>query len=521
MKYDLDLKAGLDLWRSELYGDWYRDPWAWPELAWLEKSLSKVEIDSYLESKNRTVQLRTLPFFHLVDIPKSRLGIRPAVVQDPLSRWLYLSAVASSAATLHQSLAKFVYGWRVRDAGKPERNGPEWGKYIEWIRIGGKLESALQTDVTSCFASIEINRLAEELRQRLGNKAPAHLMIQVGQAHDALSNRSGLPQRSFGSAIVANYFLTPIDDCLTEAQRAGKVKIVTRWMDDITAFGIDSALYELFLDIQQVMRSVGLEANSAKSVLVAGAQAVDAVDLEHGEPLKIRSVKFVGSAGFEVDYDQKDVDRVLNLEREVLDKGGAEGKHAIKKILLTLRNAELFDRHDEWLSVAHQMPHAADSLGRFFRAAALCGEDPEAKWRELQEWLVDFYGQPWSRVPWVRAQLALSVPVEQVGKSILNVMEGWLADSDDVQLVAVAAQRLAARAPETCRSIISGRADRVTDPLLQRVLGLAVLATGSNRNLAQKLVRRDQTNQILAQALEDNGWAAPPISSDFDEGPDA
>lgn len=520
MTYGLDLQGGLSLWTDELYGDWYRDPWSWPELQWLRKSLSKCGPEQYFRrTRGEPLQLTQPPRYHAIEVPKSQLGVRPAVVQDPLSRWLYLSAVSSSIVTLHADLPDFVYGWRSRGSTRPAPNGQEWQSYMERVREGEPLPAALQTDITSCFASIEIDRIMLEIFQQLGNTGPANVISQVLHAHNAINGRSGLPQRSFGSAALSNFFLSPIDELLSRATARKGVGVVARWMDDIVCFGDDATLYGLFLDIQQSMRALGLEANSSKSFLVTSSEAVEAIDLENGTPLKVRFQPGAGSGRRQRSPNPIDVNRLKHAESKILDENGGT-RPAVKKILVSLRNAEQFDRWEEWLDIVQYIPHAADALGRYLRDAATHGEvdGNGLTWGELDEWLEDFFSQQWSRVHWVRAQLALSIPTENAGQRLLNIMENWLEQDTEVQLLAVAAQRLAERKPDVCRSIVSARAGSVADPLLQRILALAVLTTGRNRSLAQTLVRQDGSNSILGSALDDENWSAPPVSSDFEGG---
>lgn len=59
--------------------------------------------------------------------------------------------------------------------------------------------------------------------------------------------------------------------------------------------------------------------------------------------------------------------------------------------------------------------------------------------------------------------------------------------------------------------------DSISDPLAQRVLGLAVLSSGNNRALAKRLASANEANSLLRACLEDESWTAAPVASDFDE----
>ena len=519
MTFGLDIAAGVALWTDELYGDWYRDPWAWPERKWLQRSGSKFDVRQYVGPQaGGLINVRVRPYFHLLDIPKSRLGVRPAVLQDPLSRLLYLSAIGPSIGKMHHSVPEFVYGWRSRGgSAHPNDNASEWASYMERVRQGRDTSLALQTDITSYFASIEIDRLEEELRQRFGKVGPIDVIHDILREHDSLHTRSGLPQRSFGSAILANFFLQPLDECIMRALKVRRIFNASRWMDDIVCFGEEASLYETNLDIQQEMRALGLEANTAKSFLLEPEAAINSIDLEQGKKIDIRwRVGPKSGEGRRV-INPKDLAKVRRIEDRILADAGTESRPRLKRALVSLIAADRFRRHSEWLDAARKIPHAADALGRYLRAAAQSDNAPRARrWPELQEWLLDFLGQPWARIPWVKAQLMLTVPTEHLRKPLLQDMEGWLENSTDVQLLAVAAQRLAVRSPKSFRSIVSTRADSIGDPLLQRVLCLAVLNSGQNRALARRLAKAHDANVLLRVSLEDENWSAPPVARDFD-----
>jgi hypothetical protein len=123
----LDLAAGALLAAAEMYGDWYRDPWSWPELgAQFVESLD-AEADLMLARNARgEYHLAYLPAFHLIDVPKSWLGVRPVVVQDSASRLAFLSATQAGLDKLHSSLPD----WRKRGGDIVASGGPEWAAYV-------------------------------------------------------------------------------------------------------------------------------------------------------------------------------------------------------------------------------------------------------------------------------------------------------------------------------------------------------------------------------------------------------
>jgi len=261
----LDLPAGAAFAAAEMYGDWYRDPWGWPELTPQAVALFDAEEDLALRrAAAGEYHLQLQPFFHLIDVPKTRLGVRPAVVQDAMSRLAYLSAAHSGMAKFHAGLPDWVYGWRMRGDEVVASGRGEWPAYVETLPRRDQGGYGLITDITSFFASIRPERLEQIVYGRLGKVTTAHVIMDVVHAHDSLSTRSGLPQRSFASAVIAHAVLQPIDDALDAAWLTPGVTAVRRWMDDMSAEGEEDALFALLMDLQERARQVGLELNRVR-----------------------------------------------------------------------------------------------------------------------------------------------------------------------------------------------------------------------------------------------------------------
>jgi hypothetical protein len=152
--YGLDFNAASSLAVLEQFGDWYRDPWGWPELG--KATVEELDPLSLLRKTDSQLHLVHQPHFQLIEVPKTRLGVRPAVVQDPLSRLAYLAATTSGLSKLHGELPDWVYGWRMREGPALADNGTEWRDYAASLATARSEEAfGLLTDITSFFASIE------------------------------------------------------------------------------------------------------------------------------------------------------------------------------------------------------------------------------------------------------------------------------------------------------------------------------------------------------------------------------
>src|SRR5690606_19703914 len=137
-------------------GDWYRDPWGWPE--------ASPEYVSTLQPGDLGVLRRpdgfgtTWAAFHPFSFPKSYVGVRPAVVLDAASRIAYTSAVASAVPSLHNDLPDWVFGWRLR-GGQLLGSSAEWDLYQTSQTPIADSPFAAQTDITSFFASVNVDLL--------------------------------------------------------------------------------------------------------------------------------------------------------------------------------------------------------------------------------------------------------------------------------------------------------------------------------------------------------------------------
>ncbi len=523
MKLGIDIKAGSDLAIAEMYGDWYRDPWGWPEMVFLSQQPQKFDLSSVLMKEEGEHVLAVPPSYHMLEVPKSRLALRPAVVQDSLSRLVYASAVASNLPALHADLPDWAFGWRYRAGTGRTRNSDEWKQYLA-LNEGWSwpVDFALQVDIASFFASIDISRLVESLYHLLGKNAAVSVIGHLLRTHDHLSTRSGIPQRSFASAALAHVYLRPLDDALASAAKSGATAVV-RWMDDITAVGTEERMYRLFLDLRDRAHQLGLNFNDSKSRLIDAAAAAQAI---RGEALQEIDVPMrpLGDAYESGEVIAYDTSNLLRLEEQILQSPSSASRTLIRAVLTSLRRCNELTQWQQWLTVAHQIPHAADSLGRYLRQAAdkddfLWYPKPSAIWDDLSSWFVQYSRQQWGRVSWATSQLALIFPASIRSANVIDLWTEWLEASNQVQMVAIAGQRLASRDPSRCRDIIRGRIDHVTDPVLLRALGLAFLTAGGDRRTVKSILDRDPRNVLVSLTLAERDWSPPPVAIDFDSQP--
>jgi len=250
----LDLDAALVSLHYELQGDWYRDPWGWPELDWLVSKGSKLTTARLNAAGTKRVAK--------IDVPKENFGTRPAIVMDPVDRLIYQALVDRQSAKLIGNLRPFVFGWRLKApspaAGQWSHNDKQHAAFRDVIESAASFSSAaLRTDVVSCFASMDLERLCEMVESRAGSGRVTDRLNDLVRGWGRVVGRAGLAQRSSASAALANMYLTPIDDVLfghDKRRKKGRTKPrgllrtlgtmprVARWMDDVWVFGHDAGV---------------------------------------------------------------------------------------------------------------------------------------------------------------------------------------------------------------------------------------------------------------------------------------
>ena len=291
----LDYRTAAKNVRSEFPGDWYRDPWGWPEVDYVLGPAAD-RLTAHLAS-GRSHEVA------LVDVPKENWGSRPAVVLGILDRLAYQAVVDRYSVELIGDLHRSTYGWRLKPGVSPARgdyshNSLQWDVYRNHLKeAGGAFDAALRTDVVSCFASIPISELQGSLDDRLPKGEISNWLTRFLGDMNKTPLRPGLPQRSLPSAVIANMYLSSLDDVLDHHAKLipsilmltpGQKKLPerkswTRWMDDIWLFGDDAGdMRSAQIELQNVVRSLGMSINSAKTEVLEGEKvATHALQIEH------------------------------------------------------------------------------------------------------------------------------------------------------------------------------------------------------------------------------------------------
>lgn len=498
---DLDLDLALYNCRNDILGDWYRDPWGWPELDWVVHQRPELIVARLNSTGARRVAR--------LDVAKENFGIRPAVVLDPIDRLTYQALVDRVSKRLIDSMPRWVYGWRLpspaKASGAYARNDHQWRKFVTRIKdASGSFPGLLKTDIVSFFSSVKVEFLNERLFELAGHNDVTERLAEMLLSWQRIPERSGLPQRSAASAVLANMYLSSIDDLMQHyLARPDSEAAITcmRWMDDIWLFGEDEGyLRGLQLELQRALRSIGLELNTAKTDVFLGSDAHD-----EAEKLDLTGLDYLLSM-------EPPSPPALNEFNALIGQLTAAPERAnrttIKFVTTRMRNHELYQELPNFIESAPRMPQGADSLARLFRDS---GES-----RNLVNWYLDYATGPWGKIDWTVAQLGTmfsSSPSIPIG--LEEFFSGLLMNNRSLALTALGAQRLAASDTGDVRYTIREAATLSDNPMQRRVLALGALQAGESRLVVRRILSEFEENAVTLEMLEDRGFRRPKPSADF------
>jgi hypothetical protein len=491
-------KAARNCYR-DITGDWHRDPWGWPEIGWAANTGRQVAYDYLSGGGARPVAL--------LDVPKENFILRPAVVLDPLDRLCYQALIDRGSSRLIGELSSAAYGWRLKrgapEDGNYESQAKEWQRYrLNVEAVGRWYPAALQTDIVSYFASMDIDEMTRRVRSVLGSTSVVDRLVEMIEFWSATPGRSGLAQRVLPSSVLANMFLTPVDDVLGRLNKADPDDPPTalRWVDDIWVFGAnDGSLRAAQISLQRAVETLGLNLSGAKTRILEGdALAVAIRENEH--------------SGVDAGIN-KEVPDLVPLN-ELIDwiLGDPEGasRTSIRFAATRMRDSGAFERTAELLDQAHRMPQGADHLARLVRDAGV--------WRNHVEWFLWYASSEWAVCEWPVAQLGTMFPANDAGipAPIVDIARSWIAANSSIALLALGSHRLAHWRPAEARLAVEAVARTAPASWQRRILALAGLQAGQNVNWVRKMLNASPETQVTLNLVEAGNFRALRTAADYD-----
>jgi hypothetical protein len=488
--------------RLEMTGDWYRDPWGWPEYEFI--------LHGHLDWLTKRGNARDLRRVVKIDVPKENFGIRPAVIIEPVDRLLYQYLVDTLSKHLIGDLDPWGHGWRLR------RSDPVAGLYspsdFEWEKYRGHLKNnaifadfGLKTDITACFSSIPVDRVCEDVLRRAGDNLITQRLVVMVQSLNDIQGRRGLAQRSTASSVLANMYLERLRYVLVDhiQQNSGSFfwgKIdrapVLRWMDDLWLFGDDeAALRALQIDLQGAAREAGLELNMGKTKLLADEALWAAVThVEH--------------SAVDAAIKIPDMTPLEELIDQIIAAPEDADRTTIRFAMTRMRKTKNSTRLEKLIEVAPRMPQGADHLARAFR-------DFEV-WRTHEDWFLEYVKSPWNKISWSLAQLGTMFPsLRAPSRSVKDQFIKFVLDQNEYLLLALGAQRLAAWEPRTAGDLLHEAVNAADHPQARRIIGLAAAAAGQESTFIRRVLGEYEENRQTLEMLESRNFAPFEPAADF------
>jgi hypothetical protein len=499
----VDIARAVSNLRNEMVGDWHQDPWGWPELGFILKKAPDLIYGNCASTGCRSSAL--------VDVPKENWGTRPAVVLDIVDRITFQALVDRSSIDLVGSMSPNVFGWRLPavspTAGVYSHNSKQWDRYRGHLGLlAGRHTVALQTDLVSFFASIPAATIQEAIQDRCRTSVPTSRLNDMVGAFAVQPHRSGLPQRSTASAVLANMFLEPLDDVLNHNSTQLPVmfgsrvryRSFTRWMDDIWLFGNHaSAARRAQMELQSAAQPLGLNLNSAKTNVFEGDDVAEkALQVEH-------------SAVDDAIEKHGDFQPLEELVDRILAEPEKLGRTSVKFAAKRMRENNRRYRVQDLLLAANRMPHASDAWARLFRDVFTSPS--------LQDWYLDYAASDWATHEWSVAQFGRMFPSSRAPQRRLReFFASAIRDANtSLPLLALACQRLGAWDPVEARSAYRDAFRRAASPHARRVLALSSLGAGETRTQVRTWLTTDPENAPTLAMLEHYGFHGPKVQTDY------
>lgn len=446
-------------------GDWYLDPWNWPEEQAMKRDPALVlkRLDSGYTAD-----------FVPIDVLKSRHTSRPAVVLDPLDQIAAQALVDYLSPLLLGHLPDWVYGWRL------SRERAESGVYAserdEWIRYRQAYDHGMRTykwvlklDVKDFFSSVPVGEMIGRMSGL--QQVPAAVLDRLGQYlfdWDEQPGRSGIPQRARFSSLLAQWYLAPVDKLLLRRARWQQMPI--RWMDDICVFSNDHGALSVTAGlVEEQLYGLGLSLNASKCTLQATAELGDDASTVLGSMLS-NLASGPPQDPYRRERSPIDLDALEKVLAKVSELGDSAPRSAIAWLARVLKKNERKVDLQRVVEARERLVHGADRLAWLFAQTG--------SWKHLDEWYVGWvYRRPISS-DWTSHAWAQMFTPGQKSIRVQDFFARSLTGTLPLALVPVAVHRLAAWDKPNAVDVFRAAAAQARHPFVVRGLALGAVDAG-------------------------------------------
>lgn len=297
---EIEVKTAVKYLKRDLRDDWYRDLQNYSDIYDNIQVLTKKINDKIVRGRGIYVSQKSILF----NIPKGNGGFRYSLEFSPLDRIAYHIFGIELISMLDKVLPFNILSHR-KNMEKDTLFKPmieQWNKFTNYTRVNSVGSYIIETDLSNYYNNIDILKLKDLLihsasRASLSSEEFLRCSYSIESIISILKSTSfdgfqGLPQNMDISSFLANIYMTPLDECLSE-------QIYFRYMDDIRIIVANrSEANKIMLNVVETLRRYRLAINSSKTKII--------------EPGTDEHNKFV----YDYDFESKKLDVMLNSKKK-------------------------------------------------------------------------------------------------------------------------------------------------------------------------------------------------------------
>jgi hypothetical protein len=479
---DLDIARAAQNVMEDAAGDWYQDPWGWPEVNWL----GRIRPNIVMERLSEDACGWSVP----LDVSKRYGGVRPAIVINPLDRVAFQALVDDISIEAAADLPSWVHGWRL--ARSHPRKGRYESNHAEWNRFSGRVTTLCKfykftahLDIRSFFATVDTSCLLSQLSRRYRKAPVIDRLESYFYAWQRRQNGTGIPQRFSASSVLAHATLRPLDAFISSL---GSSFASSRWMDDIWIHSDNErALRTCVKEIEDVLAETRLSLNAEKTEIFSSDQAEKVAHL------------------VDVYEDAEDDNPTLSLE----DLAAEPPFQISKKVAKLLKNKNFTSLNeipeDRWM----EFSYISKVLAKGFRVSG--------DWKRFVDTYIVFVHTHVSEGNLSVASWGEMFPnkADEAVRKIRDLFFENIVEGDRRLLTPLAAQRLVAWSdhfgPSGLTDFNFDQTDGSADMFSLRGVSFATLQL---RGLKEKTAKA-ALDPVTASFLKDTSFEAPPLSARF------